>query len=442
MLKRVAVITNCSATQSVPAPKELEGKALPRDLTLEEAVEEWYKRLGECEERLTPAQLYRGISFYSVTRMRAIVGEENIFITSIGQGLVGLVEDITPYDLSIDPDHVNSLTRVVTQEVMNAPLWWGAFNARKIGYPSPIMRLVESGDYDLVLVCCTARFLSMIVEDVLMAMTIAPDKVRVIVTSMNMAPNKLKPALLYYDKRINASTVGNRNDMNQRSCLHFLKLLEEDSQAVNESIEDQQARITAALDIIGPTPSVGGVSRTTSAEVLEFLNAHKDIAKMHPDQGYIAAQKAFPKSISQSVFRSAVRMYLKASSPKVRSKPKKVAVEHEAAMNAFAGIADRLDANRGSQVSWEDEQRAVETLETFVEALKEFKPDAAFTSSDVSAWVQQFFGSKEGEEVPVQLKSANKLAHLLKANCDDLGIFEMNPGGGQGGRIYKLVLES
>lgn len=436
---KIVVITNCTATQTVKAPKELHGSNLPTGLTSEETCDEWVKRLNAYKDKkYTPAELYRGVSFYTVTQMQQYLSGDHIFVVSIGQGLVGYRQPITPYDLSIVPKHVNGLPRVVTAEPFSPTHWWALINEKLYGadsIPAITTRMKKlTEEADLIIVACTNQFLTLIGEDLLYAASdedILP-KLRIISVGTPKLPKQLAPLVLQYDKRINVGTAGNRNNANQRAVLHFLRLL---SQVENpyDDLETHREMVATALDKIGPTTKRFLV-RDEEGIVTKYLDENADSLKgKNPDRVYEALKKSRKIQMSNKEFRRAWRRKfgLRSGRP-LGQPPKKVAkTQSAAAVTALNSILGQLSKQHEKTATYEDETNALETLQIFGQILRENQPEAQFTSTEVFSWVQGYYGELE-ETLPPLLGSVGKLSHLLRNYYEELGFEAV------GKRSYKL----
>lgn len=434
---KIRLITNCTATQSAPAHKTLQGVNLPRPMTTAETSEEWANRLSAHSPSIAPKNLYRGISFHSILRAQTIIGADNIHIVSIGQGLVGLEQPIVPYDLSIDPQHQHSLAKVITEESFQPTFWWRLINEVLERTPTSLAELSQG--CDLMIVACSARFLTLINEDLTEIVQDATtmDKLRIVSTSSNTLTSVLKPYVLPYDRRLNLMTVGNRNDLNQRAALHFLKMVAEDEKV--GSLEQHVTAVRDALNAKAPEAEGRGsqISSVGLVALKKLLDSNKDLLEMDPDEALAAVKMRHGIAIGPIAFR---KEYRKAKGITLgKSNLKAVmggADSKAAALSALAGIAKDLDKPRGTVTSYKDEEAALGVLMIFVEAVREANPDARFSSTEVYTWAQQYF-NQLGGQVPTQLTSVNKLAHLLKAYYTELGLVSVLTG--QGGNVYKLA---
>ncbi len=430
----VVLITNCTATQSASPEPNLVGSSLPTDLTNEEAAFRWCERIKEYEPTIPPARLYRGVSFYSISRSRTLVSPSDIHIISIGQGLVGLEQPIVPYDVSVDPNHRNSLTRVVTAEVFKPQFWWQLINENLRGTPCPITKLAVETSAKLVIVACTNRFQALITEDLmeLVQTDEGVGKLRIVCGSTSGLPNHLKPFAIVYDKRMNRQSIGNRNDFNQRAALSFLRMLHDVPSLLGGTLEEHRAAVQKSLDKIAP-PTTGDVSTTAGLEAVRGILEGSDlILAMSPDAAYAEVQQKHKISVSVGQFRKVWRQVKGLTAGGSGSGN---VGNLDAAKAALAAISGSL--NRATGSTWVDEEESLKAMKTFVELVREM-PDATFGSAEVYAWAQQYYAELD-KSPPAHLKSVGKLAHLLRSYKDDLGLEAVGSGAQQGGNIYRVL---
>lgn len=452
----IVLLTSCTATQSVEPPEELTGASLPTELTTMEAVDEWAARLAKHPPSITPAQLYRGISFYSVTKAQSFIAPDNIKIISIGQGLVGLREKITPYDLSISPDHKNSLTRVVTAEPFLPAFWWQLLNGRLRDDETPCTTQLLRDDIKLLIVSCSGRFLELITEDLLNGIQLNPEhgaRLRVITSGMGNIPNHLKPFALKYDRRLNITAAGNRNDLLQRAALHFMRMLHNDPELLEADITAHNTAVQEALDRIQSSSASTGANAGSSPASKASLGLHlaREYLQRHPELQELGGEAAYKRfveetrsHVSASQFRRAWRtIFTSHLTPTPRRKggggaAKVATATMDAALQALQSIEKALERSSAKVTSWQDEDDALDLLEVFVAALRQSHPDAKFSSAEVHAWARQY-SSAAGVPLPTPLKNIHKLAHLLKEHHATLGLETITVNPGQGGVMYKLA---
>jgi len=397
---RIAVIVNCTSTQSVRPPAFLHGASLPAGLNMVQAVEEWVTRLSRAapEIGVTPAELYRGLAFHTVSKIAELVGRENVFVASIGQGLVNLQQKITPYDLSIDPTHPHSLTHSVNQEPFVSTLWWSLINKHtgRSENGKPICDLVCGGKYDAVVIACTMRFLGMQAEDILNSiLTASSCRILIAASSTIGFPGKLRSVAVWYDKRLGASTIGNRNDLNVRAGLNLVKTLLDLNRSDLESVQES---VTGGFKNV-PVPQRGS----------------------HSPMGLLPTISSNPSNALALIPKFSVNNF---------------GAEHmEAAKAAMGGLtfASGLGPKR---FTLEEEYQAAGLIVLFVSVLKEINPHGVFTSSEVVLWAHKYCGAVN-QSVPEALLTSKTAGRIIRRYGASLGI--STHGVGQSGvRRYTI----
>lgn len=415
-----AFVTNCTATRSVKP--EIRGIDLPSDLTMAEALEEWCKRLKAEEPSITPAELYRGIGMNSVVQIAEMVHDRSCYIASAGQGLMHIDQKIIPYDFTSDPKHKDSIHKIVTKEPFVMTAWWRMINQKLYSNPHPVASLLEDDHNTLVVIACNSRFLKLLPEDILSTSPEDLQKVRLITTSRSASgiPKQLKPYVLYYDRRVSASTVGNRNDLNHRAAKHFFQLLADNTELLEANMQEQQAAIYAAL---GGT-SEGTILDASSEVALQtLLEQNPALGEMSPDSAYAEVRSVHRLSVHPTKFR---QMWSKMFNKSIVESGAK-SVEDPAARAALMSIMPNLAKHTAQSVTWDEEKRALDLVGKFVGLLKEVDPNTRFTSTDVKAWAETYLRELDVQEPP-QFQSSVKLSFLMKTYHEDLGLKVVSAG--------------
>ncbi len=420
----IAIITNCSATRTVKP--NIRGIDLPKDLTMQEAMDHWIKALNTEKPSMTPAELYRGIGFNTIVKLQEYIKTENINIVSAGQGLMRLNEKIVPYDFTTDPKHEDSIHKIVTQEPFVMPVWWRMINNRLRTSENPIARIINDPDIKLVLAGCNSRFLKLLPDDILSA---DPDnlirKLRIITTSKSTSsiPQQLRQLIITYDRRLLASTMGNRNDRNHRALHHFVNLIKDPSN-MTLSAHEHQELVDAHTDFSEQV--------NIAPNIEELLDRHsKMLEDLSPDAAYLKLTKMYGSFGGITKFRAAWRM-------RVHTKtPPKVEINQDAALTALQGIQGSLLSGKGRSASWEDESEVLEILRQFSTLIKEHTPDARFNGGDICNWAKSYFEQID-KPIPTYLQSPIKLSHILVTYAGDLGFEAVYSSGGTGGRTYVI----
>ena len=418
-MTRIALITNCTASQSVQPHPSLCGANLPRVSTTLEAATEWAERLKGIMPTIPPAKLYQGISFATVTKATHYVAPEDIYVVSIGQGFVGFRENIVPYDLSINPDHQHSLTRVITGETPRMDLWWECINESQGRSKTPIQKMASQVNYDLIIVAVTSNFRNMIRNDLLQAALQGAPIVLIVTNAMGLSAN-LVPYSLHYDARIRKISIGNRNDLSQRAALHLLEQLSKCEELPKEITEIQELVNNDLSRFGSPTSRKNALKEldNLAERIRVLLGAEKP--KDTPDTLYSIFRTRLNCSLLQfrAAFRRAYAVKPAISAQKLSNSSK------SAAFAAFQSISSAIKPV-GTSGSWQQESESLETLQVFVDTIRENQPDAVFTSKDVFAWVEMYY--KELDlPIPPQISTPMAISTLFRTYRDNLGVTSRN----------------
>ena len=444
-----ALVTNCSATRTVKP--DLRGNDLPKNLTMDEALDLWCNELEMREATHTPGELYRGIGFYTIVKMCEFIYSDQVHIVSGGQGIMKMQQKIVPYDFTMDPKHRDSMFKIVTKEPFVPTAWWRMINQRRYNDPTPIATILDDKSIKLVVVACNSRFVKLIPDDILSCLPENLSKLRIISTKKSSGdiPQPLLPFVLRFDKRIKASSVGNRNDINHRAAHRFLSLISGSPksmkvQLLKDDVFTHQDMIDESLLLIGPPPSNRNPQEAGVAEerLREFLDKDESLLSFsNADEAFIKLKQRY-RSIGgilrfRKIWREAVQASTSGTS-RALPKPKQPKAEKDAALKALESIKDRLtQGSVGGVASWSEEERSLKALRVFVDLLKENAPDARFSGAEVCVWAKEYYEAID-EQLPVHFTSANKLTHLLKSYYGSLGLSMTYSGGGSGGQTYTL----
>lgn len=436
----VMLVTNCSASQSVVADAGLRGENLPTGLTIVEAAAEWSNRVSKQTVSITPEQLYKGIAFQSIAKMRSLVSGKNIYITSIGQGFVPLESKIVPYDLSIERSHPNSLYNVVTSGAFSPSAWWTIINQQIRNQSFPIEAAViaqKKKGCKAVVVACSSKFNQMIAEDLLRASVVLP--LYIASTSVSTLPGGIKHLVVLFDERVSVGSIGNRNNKNHRAAHVLLEILkktpklmeQEDRTSLSQAVEKR-------LGEFGEVPLArrrrGKASTEQVDSLRKYLQEHPELANCNPDLERNSVQRAVPliAGMNTTSFRAVWREVFAKKAKKTNggADSKKAA----AILSEVMGSAS-IPGTYGN--TWSDEEKALEALETFVEALKTHQPDAHFTSTEVVNWAKKYHNAVK-EQLPTVLQTPKKVSRLISNYGAQVGI-ALLPTGQYGKRIYSLA---
>lgn len=401
----VAVVTNCTATSSMDTAPTLEGKNMPRGLSLEEALKHWEEAIQKTREEhpdfeATPSELYRGQGFYEITQLMDDLGDEydaSLYIVSLGFGLVKSNEKILSYNINTwSGDDEASLVNIVTAEPFTPARWWSGINRTIQGKGSPISDL--SGQFDHVLIATTGRFLDMITDDILNTPQASLGGLRVFSSAKSgyqpVGHRMLKASniLLNYDIRLNKIMPGNRNSFVQRSARHFVQNIMGNAES---SLSKQQAEVDKALKVIASERPKRSRAAGLDKGALEIVVKECKKNGVEFEEALATCESRLGTSIHPEVFRLVWDS----------------AVELDAARKTAAVSALSFSHRNGGDEYLTSE--AVVSLRTFVKVVKEISPGASFTSKEICEWAVKYHKSVK-EKVPEIYQSAKRLSLAIR----------------------------
>ncbi len=421
-LEGVYVITCCTSTRTeVPVVR---CSSLDPDATMNSALNQWLALLNKHKPTITPSELYRGIGFHVVMRIQEIIGAKNIRVLTGGQGLLELDTKIVPYDFTSNKNHPGNILEVVTAEPFVIPLWWQMINKAMRGSGTPVADILNSSNSTLVIIALNKFFLKYLQDDLLSASQEGLAKLRIIVTgkSRSSIPMQLRQNVVQCSKAISNSTMGNRNDLNHRAALQFIKLIRAGEINIAESSEYHQRAI-------GIPDDTNVARRMTPDEVLgkaPQLLEHGD-----PDEAFAHAKRVFGTFGGIVAFRAEwYRRTGKIEEMTMNTKPTK------AALTALGHIKSTIEG-RGAKVSThQDTDAAYKYIAEFISAIRTEAPTAKFNAGDIHTWITSYCDETE-ESIPVGLSGTQKIAQFLSGSFEVLGLHKIKIGQG-GSTLYQL----
>ncbi len=405
---RIAIVTSCTATSTKSPAPLLQGRELPRDLTLQQAITEWKDRIERSKDltefAATPMELYRGEGYYAAMKMVDILSEDHdveLLTASIGFGLVQAEQQIVSYNINTWSKDEDSLDGIITKEPFRPYRWWSAINQSLSQIGNPITKLAES--YDVIIVAMSTNFLGLIVEDLLNL--VGNDKLYVVMakSGKSFLPKALKTLqasknCVFYDKRINDYSPGNRNDMAQRAALHFIEHIwtksprspAEECNTVMEEMLDQKGQLEAKASKVV-------IDHVAARRWLEQYKVKK--------MGVAEAHTALQHQLGMAVPLAIVEMVYDSHQPKT--------AEVDSGIDILKGMIfeenTSLDNDAGA------------FLKVFVKSMASHSPGSVFTAKQVSVWAAHY-ATKSSQDLPGSFKSAKGTSKALKQLGPYLGI--------------------
>ncbi len=421
----IAVVAMCASTKSISTKSILRGSRLKGGVSMQELLDEWTTLVASKEPSMSPAEIYRGIGFHTLVKLQSYVSESNIHIASTAMGLVPLTQKIVPYDFTSNPNYFGNVHEKVTKEPFVYTTWWSMINERLYKQPTPIARLLKDPKLKLVVIAVPPNTFKWLVDDLL---TVDPQllesKLRVMVTGVgsSAALGKFSTQLLRVDKRLNKTMVGNRNDAGPRAAWFFIKLLTEHLSSIDDDTLTHQDMLDKAMDLIGPKPQISQHNLSGDVDLKKILDHNPHLLEMPAGQAYKEVKRSHRGIGSITRFRS-IYTLMKSSTPEENtSEPP--ALEDGAlklALSAMEHIDPLLIKEGSKTITDEEEEEALFILRTFVQTLREHRPEGKFNARTVCLWAEEFCTASE-IRIPTQLITSNRLSYVLKCYQEHLGI--------------------
>ena len=431
---RVAVITNCTASSSMSPAPLLEGATLPREASLGATLAEWCKRIEDTKEqegdkyKASPFELYRGIGFHTI--MNVLDGlaakdiEVEMYIISLGFGLVKATDPIQSYNINTWGTDPSSLQEIVTGEPFKPRRWWEGINRILNKTDSPVADLIDRKEHDLVLIATTSKFLELYASDLAKAVQYRGEtNIRVVGPSLGKGyvAKDLKllsnsDIIMPYDRRLGRKIVGNRNDFAHRCALHFVTdVLPNDLEG---SVTTHKKTVQDAMNAMGD-PIVRDRTEEISSEDLTAFLKQEGEGK--------SSDEVFKLLISRGVKVSHARILLL-----MEGKESISTDEQEAASSAW----DQIEP---TAVSGDMRlQEVLEALIVFQSTAKEHTTQRVFIAKDIKIWAERYFEGL-GKTLPDMFASTNKLSRLLNRSGKEIGIVKVITSSQYGVAKYELV---
>lgn len=397
-MSKVGLITACSSTRSMPPTVKVQD--MPEGLTNAEAMEWWCDKIGDKGlQRTTPGEQYRGTGFNTLTKIQATLGADTRIITG-GLGLIGLTDEIVPYDFSASKKEEHNIHQKVTKEPFIQTVWWARINEYFGRSGTPVAKFVL--EHDLVVISATKVFLRYIADDILSIPIQYRDRVRILLTesSLGSVPAQLRPMIIPFPRTAVSHLPGNRNDINHRAAQLFFQQLEDDPEWLSRTIEEHAELYKGA--------QVSQNSALSQQALLDIFDSHPGYLQLGPDQAYLVVKRSHGNPGGKMTFRGVYRL-AKASNFEPDKKDVSKAEQALAGMGFLSQVAQGTD----------EEEAALQALSIFAEAVKGIAPNAVFSTADISNWAKSYYTESEP---PGILTSPNKLAYLMRAN---LGVLKM-----------------
>jgi len=430
--KRVAVITNCTSSGSLPVIPYLDGVALGGGFTHSAAAEEWLARVRRSEKenpegRCTVRQMYTGMSFRSVLQVmdslegaKDHVEEADLYIVSLGFGFVKENDVISSYNINIQPpeESPSSLSHIVTAEKFESLRWWNAINRTLYNREAPIADLIARREYDIILVALSNSFLQLVAADVASVSQIDGfQRLRILGPKGSNWMLKYirhiakRDVIMPYSPKLNDMIPGNRNDYPQRATLHFIKEILAPS-GFEGSVQDHRQKVT---DLMLPRLQTFG-AQSDDHIITDFITQQREA-------GITSISAAYTRAVAQFSFPIRFDKFERAWGMTSQKEP--TTSELDDAMEALTsiGIANEYDS----------QEEVISALKLFTQALRS-RGGGKFTAGDVITWSKLYFDKRQ-KPIPETLTNPSKLGRLISMISDDLMLIKNQ--NAIGGKYYE-----
>jgi hypothetical protein len=423
---KIALITNCTSSSSIPVVSYLDGVTLPKGHTHEETAQEWKTRIDKAlkanEGVATVKSMYTGISFRSVLQaMDHLQGvETQLFVVSLGFGLVKAEDTIASYNINMQPpmESPSSLAGIITSEVFEPIRWWSAVN-RSLGSENPIAKIIASKEYDLIVVCLTNSFLGLVAADIASATQLEGfNRVRIVGPKGTHWIQKYlrhiakRGVMLPYTKSLNDLVPGNRNDFAQRAALHFVREVLVPNK-FNGDLKEHTELVRKAM---------GNVTSFSDQITDELLS---DTIASLKEEGVTLATEAYTKALNATNLRIPFPKFQRAWGVQEESEASTEEMDDALAALDIAGMSGSAGGDTGESIT---------TIKLFVSAVRA-RGGGGFTVRDVTNWAKLYFDRRK-EAIPETFASPNKLGRLLSTISSEIGVTKLT--NAIGGKSYRV----
>lgn len=225
------------------------------DVSLEESISIWLKRVKASSIRVSPLDLYQGRSIADSRYASRLIGA-HWYAISTGLGLVSAFDQIPNYSLTI-VEGTGSIQKWLAAQNKTSVDWWTGI-CKALGSPSPISNMVNRCEKnDRIMLALPARYIAMIASDLLLIEEEKHENVRVF-TSLAGAkeiPVKHRPIVMPYDERLEGIKKhnGTRSDFPQRALKHFVTDLNAQSYSLKKAKSLVQTAMASAQARTSPS---------------------------------------------------------------------------------------------------------------------------------------------------------------------------------------------
>lgn len=411
------LFTTCTSSGTVDSSELLNGKRLEPFQTHSDMADYWSSTVKEMDVKhlQLASSLYTGVSFRAAQKIIATLKQAghtvDLYIMSIGYGLIDPEEKIFPYNLSLIYDLTNgsaSMYRLIGGEKFNPELWWELINGIHGRSRSPIFEVIKKDTSAINLMCTSATFLGMVASDVYKAVHEFNNTVIILGPSNTSqyvkAPKRLlvNGNIIPIDKdKLSLKIPGNKFDQAQRAGIYLInKFLEADPSS--NPLLTPNTSVEFLTDILygSRAKGVGKTSADYANLIEELKTSGKSMTEAHQgllSNGHMIPAKAFqlmwdPESVKQLEEEN----------------------DEDAAISSLQNIG---------LVTPDNEEESTELLFVFRNAIiKGGFTGTLFGANQIHTWAKTYC-EKTNKDVPGKFQSPQKLTHFIKHIGPTMNIF-------------------
>ncbi len=415
---KIALLTNCTESAHFPPLVCIEDAPLFK--TMDELCLWWTEEMdaqrgNNLDELRTPGELYKGLSFDTVTEIAQVIGHSNIYVINRGGGLVRYDKKMVPYNFTYARDEPKSAWHKVTGEKFMPSLWWTKINLALHGEQHPISQIkTEDGeDYDYIITSLTGDFIRLISAD----LARLPDRTSRLLmpitrSSAASIPRSIRSSCIPYTVAYTQDVDFSRYNKSHRMTQKFLMTGLEDGNLLKHANEVRDAQ--NALD---------ESHVTTQVTYDELFKKHPELLKAATVESAMSIANMQGLRVgSHTKFVGAWRGAHGTQEIEATAK------EIEGARASLRSVMSSM--NSGELLSNED---LLKQIGLFLEAVKEEDITLVFSSKEVATWGRLVYGDEAKKKRSIG--SGAKVASMLRTHTAYLGLEVLNIGSMQAYRI-------
>ncbi len=415
---RIALLTNCTGSAYFDPLISIEDA--PVFKTMNELCEWWTtcmaaERETQPDEMRTPGELYKGISFDTVTEIAQVIGHSNIYVVNRGGGLVRHNKKMVPYNFTYSRDEIGSAWHKVTGEKFLPSLWWTKINSALHGEPHPISQIKteEGEEYDYIITSLSGSFIRLISAD-LSRLDSRETRLFMPITrsTITTIPRNIRSSCVPYTAAYAQGLNYSRYNKAHRITQKFLM----------EGIESGD--LLKYANEVRNTQSMLSETPVNSQVVYDILfEEHPELLEAATiENAYNLAQMQGLRVGSHTKFVGAWRG---AQGPQVITATKK---ELDDARSSLRLVMASMSSGELSS-----NEEVLEQIGLFIEAVRKEDVTLLFSSKEVSTWGRLIFGDKAKRKRSIG--SSAKVASMLRTHTTYLGLEAIGVGDVQAYRI-------